>query len=226
MGISTLLATASMLAVLSCSEVENTPEPTPTDTRSMTVQESIGIDHAAGPFSVTVEANFAFKAEPQIDWIKFDRVEGDKVWFTAEENGHTTSREGQIRFSDDNDRYYYKVTTVNQAGDPNPTTILSMVDKNATAETKALYANLWKIAESGFMFGHHDDLWYGRYWYNESGKSDTKSVCGDYPGVCSIDFGEMMDERYQYSDRARECVDGQGAVRIADCLVKLQNKDF
>ena len=47
------------------------------------------------------------------------------------------------------------------------------------------------------MFGHHDDLWYGRYWYNEPGMSDTKSVCGDYPGVFSVDFAEIMDNRYQ-----------------------------
>ena len=35
---------------------------------------------------------------------------------------------------------------------------LSIVDKNATSETKALYSNLWAIQSKGFMFGHHDDL--------------------------------------------------------------------
>ena len=39
---------------------------------------------------------------------------------------------------------------------------LSMVDRSATAETKALYARLWDIQQTGFMFGHHDDLFYGR----------------------------------------------------------------
>lgn len=39
---------------------------------------------------------------------------------------------------------------------------LSMADKSATAETKALYARLWDIQQTGFMFGHHDDLFYGR----------------------------------------------------------------
>ena len=33
---------------------------------------------------------------------------------------------------------------------------LSMVDKSATAETKALYARLWDIQQTGFMFGHHE----------------------------------------------------------------------
>ena len=59
---------------------------------------------------------------------------------------------------------------------------LSITDKEATAETKALYANLWKVQQTGFMFGHHDDLTYGRYWQYEDGNSDTKQVCGDYPG--------------------------------------------
>lgn len=76
-------------------------------------------------------------------------------------------------------------------------TTLSIVDKNATNETKALYSNLWAIQSKGFMFGHHDDLWYGRKWYNESGRSDTKDVCGDYPAVFSFDVAEIMDNRYQ-----------------------------
>ncbi len=74
---------------------------------------------------------------------------------------------------------------------------LSIVDKNTTAETKALYSNLWNIQKTGgFMFGHHDDLWYGRKWYNESGRSDTKDVCGDYPAVFSVDLAAVMDNRY------------------------------
>lgn len=72
---------------------------------------------------------------------------------------------------------------------------LTIVDKDATSETKALYANLWKIQQSGFLFGHHDDLTYGRYWQYEDGNSDTKQVCGDYPGVYSVDFAEIMDNR-------------------------------
>ena len=88
-------------------------------------------------------------------------------------------------------------------GNPKPeppvaeNTELSMVDKNATAEAKALYANLWEIQQKGFMFGHHDDLFYGRKWYDVSGNSDTKDVCGDYPGVFSLDFAEIMDDRHE-----------------------------
>ena len=72
---------------------------------------------------------------------------------------------------------------------------LCLLDKNSTAETKALYSQLWKIPEKGFMFGHHDDLIYGRKWYNVAGGSDTNDVCGDYPGVFSVDFAEVMDDR-------------------------------
>ncbi|MDE6097464.1 MAG: glycoside hydrolase family 26 protein [Muribaculaceae bacterium] len=75
------------------------------------------------------------------------------------------------------------------------TVALTLSDKQATAETKALYSNLWSIAQKGFMFGHHDDLMYGRYWYNEPGRSDTKDVCGDYPAVYSLDFAELSDNR-------------------------------
>ncbi|MDR0938232.1 MAG: glycoside hydrolase family 26 protein [Mediterranea sp.] len=76
-------------------------------------------------------------------------------------------------------------------------TTLSLIDADATAETRALYANLWEVQQTGFMFGHHDDLWYGRKWYNEEGGSDTKAVCGDYPAVFSFDVGPIMDDRFQ-----------------------------
>ena len=75
------------------------------------------------------------------------------------------------------------------------TVVLHLADANATAETKALYSNLWAIREKGWMFGHHDDLMYGRKWYGTEGGSDTKAVCGDYPGVYSLDLSTFMDER-------------------------------
>jgi len=79
---------------------------------------------------------------------------------------------------------------------PEQTTVeLSLADPHATAETKALYSNLWAIRERGWMFGHHDDLMYGRKWYGLEGGSDTKAVCGDYPAVYSLDFSTMVDDR-------------------------------
>ena len=73
---------------------------------------------------------------------------------------------------------------------------LHLADPQATRQTRALYSQLWALQQRGFMFGHHDDLAYGRYWRGTSGGSDTKAVCGDYPAVCSMDFGSMMDDRY------------------------------
>jgi mannan endo-1,4-beta-mannosidase len=100
---------------------------------------------------------------------------------------------------------------------------LSIVDKNATTETKALLSQLWRIPDTGFMFGHHDDLIYGRTWYNEAGGSDTKAVCGDYPGVFSVDFAEVMDDRCLTStDNAirKRCIieaRARGEVILACC---------
>lgn len=85
----------------------------------------------------------------------------------------------------------------NDKKEENTSVVLTLSDKQATQETKALYSNLWAIAQKGFMFGHHDDLMYGRKWYNEPGRSDTKDVCGDYPGVYSLDFGELSDNRHE-----------------------------
>lgn len=60
-----------------------------------------------------------------------------------------------------------------------------------TAETQKLLANLKKVPAKGFMFGHHDDTVYGIGWEGDEGRSDVKSVCGDYPAVISFDLGEL-----------------------------------
>jgi len=78
----------------------------------------------------------------------------------------------------------------------NYATTISLSDKNATAETKALYSNLWKLQiDNKVLFGHHDDLIYGRTWMTLPGRSDTKDVVGDFPGIYSVDFSEIMDDR-------------------------------
>ena len=200
---SILVAAVSLMAALSCTDAkEQTGDST--KEKTITVQERIEIDHAGGQFSINVEANFEFQAEPLVDWIAFDRIEGSKVWFTAQENEGREARTGKVKFTDPERSFFYKETRISQNYDKNPevSMSLSIVDKNATAETKALYANLWHIATKGFMFGHHDDLWYGRYWYNKQGESDTKAVCGDYPAVFSVDMGPIMDNRYNDAENA------------------------
>ena len=198
---SILAAAVSMMAALSCSDGKEMAE-TQTGEKNITVQERVEIDHAGGEFSINVEANFEFKVEPQAEWISFDRIEGSKVWFTAQANEGREARMGKVKFIDPERSFFYKEARISQDYDKNPevSMSLSLADKNATSQTKALYANLWDIAAKGFMFGHHDDLWYGRYWYNEPGKSDTKAVCGDYPGVFSVDMGPIMDDRHSSSE--------------------------
>jgi beta-mannanase len=200
MGMSTLAAAIFAMAAVSCTDAKE--KPAATDEKTITVQERVEIDHSGGEFSITVEANFDFKVESSVDWIEFDRIEGSKVWFTAAANEGTAERIGKVKFTDPERTFFYKEARVSQKFDKNPeiSMSLSIVDKNATTETKALYANLWDIATKGFMFGHHDDLWYGRYWYNEQGKSDTKAVCGDYPAVFSVDMGPIMDDRHANSE--------------------------
>lgn len=60
-----------------------------------------------------------------------------------------------------------------------------------TQETESLLANLKKTSSKGIMFGHHDDTVYGIGWEGDEGRSDVKSVCGDYPAVISFDLGEL-----------------------------------
>lgn len=60
-----------------------------------------------------------------------------------------------------------------------------------TSETMKLLTNLKKLPSKGFLFGHHDDTVYGIGWEGDEGRSDVKSVCGDYPAVISFDLGEL-----------------------------------
>lgn len=78
---------------------------------------------------------------------------------------------------------------------PSEEVTLTMVDSNATPLTQALYSQLWAQQSVGVMFGHHDDLLYGRNWMTEQGRSDIKDVVGDYPAVYSVDFAPLMDNR-------------------------------
>lgn len=66
-----------------------------------------------------------------------------------------------------------------------------LVDKNATAETKALYENLRRITQYGFMFGHQDTDAYGVGWKGDANRSDIKDVTGSFPAVHGWDLGKI-----------------------------------
>ncbi|MFV1883248.1 MAG: glycoside hydrolase family 26 protein [Balneola sp.] len=67
----------------------------------------------------------------------------------------------------------------------------SLIDVNATAETKALYANLHALSSSKVLFGHQDDTAYGYTWWAEPGRSDVKEISGSYPAVYGWDIGNL-----------------------------------
>ena len=73
-------------------------------------------------------------------------------------------------------------------------TAQQLIDKNATKETKRLYANLNHLTQQGIMFGHHEDMAYGIDWNAVEGKSDVKDVCGAYPAVHGWDVGKEGNE--------------------------------
>ena len=191
---SLMSASLSILLLAGCVKK---PQPVPPDSRRLSLPEdNISVSWEGSDFTVGVDANFEYKVTPDAEWITAkDLSDASAPVFTAGPNALAGERTATIRFIDKADRYYFKKVTVTQGGNPAVLDVVNIVDKNATDETKALLANLWTIADRGWMFGHHDDLWYGRYWYNEPGGSDTKAVCGDYPAVFSVDLSEIMDDR-------------------------------
>jgi len=79
----------------------------------------------------------------------------------------------------------------------------SLVDPDATEETKALYVNLRLVAQDCTLFGHQDDLAYGVHWDRRSDslarqagdrRSDVRAVTGDYPAVYGWDVGTLGGE--------------------------------
>jgi mannan endo-1,4-beta-mannosidase len=61
-------------------------------------------------------------------------------------------------------------------------------DQHATAETKALYRNLGKLADQHILFGHQHATQYGHGWYGDENRSDVKTVTGSHPAVIGVDF--------------------------------------
>ncbi|MDE1191090.1 MAG: glycosyl hydrolase [Arachidicoccus sp.] len=74
-------------------------------------------------------------------------------------------------------------------------------DKAATKETVLLYQNLKRSAQSGFLFGHQDDLAYGIHWKYQKDSSDVKSITGDYPGLFGWDLSGLESDHDKDIDR-------------------------
>lgn len=65
----------------------------------------------------------------------------------------------------------------------------SMVDPDATPETKALYINLKKVSDQRVLFGHQHSTCYGIDWMDQPDRSDVKTMTGSYPAVYGWDMG-------------------------------------
>lgn len=65
------------------------------------------------------------------------------------------------------------------------------IQDNRSPELKKVIGFLKKIPQKGYLFGHHDDTLYGIGWEGDEGRSDVKSVCGDYPSIISFDLGHI-----------------------------------
>jgi hypothetical protein len=64
-------------------------------------------------------------------------------------------------------------------------------DKQATAETKALYKNLYLLIGKNILFGHQDDPCYGVGWKYIAGRSDIRDITGEYPALYGFDLGRI-----------------------------------
>lgn len=71
---------------------------------------------------------------------------------------------------------------------------LRLVDSKATRETRNLYQNLHRLAESHILFGHQHATEYGHGWSGDKDRSDVKSVTGSNPAVIGVDFAGLSGQ--------------------------------
>lgn len=64
-------------------------------------------------------------------------------------------------------------------------------DRQAGPLTRNLYRNLQRQWGKYILFGHQDDLAYGVDWKYQDGKSDVRSVTGDYPALMGWDLAGL-----------------------------------
>lgn len=64
-----------------------------------------------------------------------------------------------------------------------------LIDREATAQTQALYRSLGELSATKTLFGHQASLAYGVHWSREEGRSDVKDVTGSHPAVYGWDLG-------------------------------------
>ena len=80
------------------------------------------------------------------------------------------------------------------------------IDKNATAETKALFRNLARLSQNHTLFGHQHATEYGHGWAGDEDRSDVKSVTGSHPAVIGVDLGGFTGRSAEAIEQAKNAV--------------------
>lgn len=70
--------------------------------------------------------------------------------------------------------------------------IISLIDRDATDETRFLANKLNRLSGKHILFGHQAALAYGHGWTGDADRSDVKSVTGSHPAVIGVDFMELF----------------------------------
>lgn len=79
----------------------------------------------------------------------------------------------------------------------------TLVDKEATAETKALYRNLSMLAGKHILFGQQDATNYGHGWSIGENRSDVKDVCGSHPAMVGDDFATLTSAKHNRLEKEK-----------------------
>jgi mannan endo-1,4-beta-mannosidase len=78
-----------------------------------------------------------------------------------------------------------------------------LIDKKATAETKALFKNLNKLSKDHTLFGHQHAMEYGHGWMGDENRSDVKSVTGSHPAVIGVDLSGFSGRSPEAIEQAK-----------------------
>lgn len=79
----------------------------------------------------------------------------------------------------------------------------TLIDEEATKETKYLYKNLDRLSKKHTLFGHQHATEYGHGWYGDEDRSDVKSVTGSHPAVIGVDFSGFSGRSPEANEKAK-----------------------
>ena len=79
----------------------------------------------------------------------------------------------------------------------------TLVDKEATTETRNLFQNLQRLARDHTLFGHQHATEYGRGWSGDENRSDVKSVTGSHPAVIGVDISGFSGSSREQIEKSK-----------------------